>query len=57
LPPALSGVWSAVAPMAAVPGPSGRWTALHIAANYGLISAGAELLGGGADPRITNKRG
>jgi hypothetical protein len=35
--------------MAAVPAPSGRATALHIAANNGSISAGAELLVGGAD--------
>ena len=42
---------------AAVPAPSGRETALHYAAYNGSISAGAELLVGGADQRITNKKG
>ena len=46
-----------VTPMAAVPAPSGRWTALHRAAVYGFISAGAELLVGGADQTITNNEG
>jgi hypothetical protein len=40
--------------MAAVPAPSGRYTALHYAAAYGSIRAGAELLVGGTDQRITN---
>ncbi len=44
-------------PMAAVPAPSGRWTALHWAAHNGCISAGAELLVGGADQNITDKGG
>ena len=43
--------------MAAVPAPSGRWTALHYAAYNGFISAGAELLVGGADQTITNNDG
>ncbi len=43
--------------MAAVPAPSGRWTALHLAAHYGFISAGAELLVGGADQTITENSG
>jgi hypothetical protein len=43
--------------MAAVPAPSGRNTALHLAAGYGSISAGAELLAGGADQTITNNSG
>ena len=42
---------------AAVPAPSGRYTALHWAAYNGSISAGAELLVGGADQRITNSQG
>ena len=37
--------------------PSGRDTALHWAAAHGLISAGAELLVGGADRRITDSQG
>ena len=49
--------WPTGTPMAAVPAPSGRWTALHSAAKYGRISAGAELLVGGADQTITNDRG
>ena len=44
-------------PTAAVPAPSGRWTALHCAAHYGFIDVGAELLVGGADQRITDKEG
>ncbi len=44
-------------PMAAVPAPSGRYTALHWAAYYGYISAGAELLVGGADQNITDQFG
>jgi hypothetical protein len=43
-----------VTPMAAVPAPSGRFTALHFAAANGSISAGTELLVGGADQTITN---
>jgi hypothetical protein len=39
---------------AAVPAPSGRYTALHHAATDGAISTAAELLVGGADQRITN---
>ena len=46
-----------VTPMAAVPAPSGRWTALHYAAANGRISAGAELLVGGADQTITDNAG
>ena len=42
---------------AAVPAPSGRMTALHCAAYNGCIGAGAELLVGGADLRITNNDG
>ena len=49
--------WPTVTPMAAVPAPSGRWTALHYAGAQGRFSAGAELLVGGADPRIMNDRG
>ncbi len=41
-------------PMAAVPAPSGRYTALHYAAGNGSISAGVELLVGGADQTITD---
>ncbi len=44
-------------PMAAVPAPSGRWTALHCAAANGCIDAGAELLVGDADQSITNSYG
>ncbi len=44
-------------PMAAVPAPSGRRTALHYAAYNGRISAGVELLVGGADQRITDNGG
>ncbi len=44
-------------PMAAVPAPSGRWTALHHAASNGFIDVGAELLVGGADQTITNNDG
>ncbi len=57
MPPALSGAWSSVADGDAVPALSGRYTALHYAADYGRISAGAELLVGGADQTITNKDG
>jgi hypothetical protein len=39
------------------PAPSGRWTALHFAARNGCFRAGAELLVGGADPRIMDDRG
>jgi hypothetical protein len=46
-----------VTPMAAVPAPSGRYTALHIAAANGFIRTGAELLAGGADQTITNSIG
>ncbi len=46
-----------VTPMAAVPAPSGRWTALHYAARYGFISAAVELLVGGADQTITDNDG
>ncbi len=41
--------WPTVTPTAAVPAPSGRMTALHCAAYNGSISAGVELLVGGAD--------
>ncbi len=44
-------------PTAAVPAPSGRCTALYCAAGNGSISAGAELLVGGADQTITNNDG
>ncbi len=44
-------------PMAAVPAPSGRRTALHYAAANGSIDVGAELLVGGADQTITDKWG
>jgi ankyrin repeat protein len=40
-----------------MPALSGRWTALHYAAYHGFVSAGAELLVGGADQRITDIRG
>jgi ankyrin repeat protein len=43
--------------MAAVPAPSGRWTALHYAADRGHIDVGAELLVGGADQSITDQFG
>jgi ankyrin repeat protein len=49
--------WPMVTPMAAVPAPSGRYTALHHAACNGRISAGAELLVGGADQTITANDG
>ena len=55
--PARGRRWPTVTPMAAVPAPSGRWTALHYAAYNGFISAGVELLVGGADQTITNDRG
>ena len=42
---------------AAVPAPSGRYTALHWAAVNGRISVGAELLVGGADQRMTSYGG
>ncbi len=44
-------------PTAAVPAPSGRYTALHDAAQNGRMSAGAELLVGGADQTITDDLG
>jgi ankyrin repeat protein len=43
--------------MAAVPAPSGRWTALHYAAINGFIDVCVELLVGGADQTITNSIG
>jgi hypothetical protein len=49
--------WPTVTPMAAVPAPSGRQTALHYAAHNGFNSAGVELLVGGADQTITNNSG
>ena len=55
--PARGRRWPTVTPMAAVPAPSGRWTALHCAAHRGFISAAAELLVGGADQTITNSIG
>ncbi len=55
--PARGRRWPTVTPMAAVPAPSGRYTALHWAAYNGCISAGAELLVGGADQTITNNSG
>ncbi len=55
--PARGRRWPTVTPMAAVPAPSGRYTALHWAADYGFISVGAELLVGGADQTITDKWG
>jgi ankyrin repeat protein len=55
--PARGRRWPMVTPMAAVPAPSGRWTALHSAAANGSISAGAELLAGGADQTIPDKYG
>ena len=42
---------------AAVPAPSGRWTALHWAAGRGYVGVAAELLVGGADQNITNPDG
>ncbi len=44
-------------PMAAVPAPSGRRTALHWAARNGCIDVGVELLVGGADQTITTNDG
>ena len=55
--PARGRRWPTVTPMAAVPAPSGRNTALHMAAIYGRISAGVELLVGGADQTITDNDG
>ncbi len=55
--PARGRRWPTVTPTAAVPAPSGRYTALHSAAAYGSISAAAELLVGGADQTITNSYG
>ncbi len=55
--PARGRRWPTVTPMAAVPAPPGRQTALHYAAHYGCISAGAELLVGGADQTITDNNG
>ncbi len=49
--------WPTVTPMAAVPAPSGRMTALHYAAIYGFIDVGVELLVGGADQTITANSG
>ncbi len=46
-----------VTPMAAVPAPSGRMTALHWAAGNGFIDVGVELLVGGADQTITDSIG
>jgi hypothetical protein len=46
-----------VTPMAAVPAPSGRHTALLSAVYIGSISVVAELLVGGADQTITDKLG
>jgi hypothetical protein len=42
---------------AAVPSPSGRYTALHFAAMNGFIGAAAELLVGSADQAITDNDG
>jgi hypothetical protein len=39
------------------PAPSGRDTALHIAAGYGYTKSAVALLVGGADQTITNKIG
>jgi ankyrin repeat protein len=55
--PARGRRWPTVTPTAAVPAPSGRRTALHWAAYNGCISAGVELLVGGADQTITNNDG
>jgi hypothetical protein len=55
--PARGRRWPTVTPMAAVPAPSGRYTALHHAAYYGSISAGVELLVGGAGQTITANNG
>ena len=55
--PACGRRWPTATPMAAVPAPSGRYTALHWAARNGYISAGAELLVGGADQTITDDLG
>ncbi len=55
--PARGRRWPTVTPMAAVPAPSGRMTALHWAAGNCYISAGVELLVGGADQTITNNDG
>jgi ankyrin repeat protein len=47
--------WLPTAPIA--PAPSGRNTALHIAAYYGCTNAAVRLLVGGADQTITNMQG
>ena len=39
------------------PAPSGRYTALHIAARYGSTKSAVPLLVGGADPTLTNNFG
>ena len=39
------------------PAPSGRWTALHWAANNGYTKSAVALLVGGADPTITSNYG
>ncbi len=46
---------SPTAPIA--PAPSGRWTALHFAANQGSTKSAVALLVGGADQTVTNKEG
>ncbi len=46
---------SPTAPIA--PAPSGRFTALHLAAIYGYTKSAVALLVGGADPTITNNSG
>ncbi len=56
----LFGAWSAVADGDADGSrarPSGRKTALHLAADRGFIAVAAELLVGGAFQRITNNEG
>ncbi len=55
--PARGRRWPTVTPMAAVPAPSGRSTALHYAAHNGSIDVVAELLVGGADQTIKNSDG
>ncbi len=55
--PARGRRWPTVTPMAAVPAPSGRMTALHYAARNGFIDVCAELHVGGADQTIMDSDG
>jgi hypothetical protein len=47
--------WSPTLPI--VPAPSGRFTALHLAARWGYTKSAVPLLVGGADQTVTDKIG